>query len=358
MYQNKTESTACVMERTPWTQSDATTAVQPRVDAGDAVCARPFVEMDAHEWDELVQRSPNGTFLHSRRFLAYHGNRFCDSSVVFTAPNGAIIGVLPAALDPKDDRTVITHPGATYGGIVHDGTVHGSGMQRAIEGAVELFRLQGRRRFLYKTVPYIYHRSPTQSDVYWLHRIGATRSGCDLSATVDMGRRLAPTHMRSRSMRKACRATVVVLETPDFRRFWGLLESTLMDRHGVRPVHTIQEIELLASKFPAQIKCVIAEADGEVIAGSVLFVTDTVVHAQYYAASPRGRQLSGLDLVIEHCIELTGRLNCRYYDFGISTEERGRVLNEGLLRYKTSFGAGCCTYESYELALDRVGRSA
>lgn len=342
--------------RAPDTRSVVTAVVQPRAYANDGVLTRPFTPADAERWDDLVQRSTNGTFLHSRRFLGYHGDRFRDCSVVFTTANGAITGVLPAATDPADDYAVVSHPGATYGGIVHDGTLRGQRMAGAIEGAIELFRLQGARRLRYRVVPYIYHRSPAQEDVYWLHRLGAMRYELGLAATIDVHRRPMRTLKRSQKLRKAYRAGMVIGECTDLQPFWSVVEANLMDRHRVSPVHSLKQIELLARMFPHQIKCLVARMGDDIVAGSLFYVTDTVVHAQYNATSPRGRQVSGLDLVIECCIELTGRLGRRYYDFGISTEEHGKVLNEGLLEYKTSFGAGSCCYESYELALRETGR--
>jgi hypothetical protein len=334
------------------------TVVRPQDHATDPVCARTFSPADAEAWDRLVQRSINGTFLHSRRFLSYHGDRFRDRSVIFTIGGGPIVGVLPAALDPADDQSVVSHPGATYGGIVHDGTLQGNRMAHAMEATVELLRLQGGRKLRYRAVPYIYHRCPALEDVYWLRLLGATRYDLGLSTTVDVERRMAVTTKRRQKLRKAYRAGVIVGECHNHRLFWRVVEDNLMDRHGVRPVHSFQEMELLRQRFPDQIKCFVGRADGEVIAGSLLFMTDTVVHAQYNANTARGRQLCGLDLVIERCIELTARMGRRYYDFGISTEEHGNVLNEGLRQYKASFGAGATTYESYELVLGDVGESS
>ena len=41
-----------------------------------------FTHDDAAAWDEFVSRSPTAIFLHTRRFLAYHGNRFDDASLI------------------------------------------------------------------------------------------------------------------------------------------------------------------------------------------------------------------------------------------------------------------------------------
>jgi hypothetical protein len=43
----------------------------------------------------------------------------------------------------------------------------------------------------------------------------------------------------------------------------------------------------------------------------------------------------------------------RYFDFGVSNEKQGWMLNEGLYRFKASFGAGGVAQEFYEVTLDK-----
>ena len=103
--------------------------------AGEAAAwtglTRAYRPDDAAAWDDLVARSVNGTILHTRRFLAYHGSRFRDRSLVVTKSNGKLAGVLPAAEDPVDQSVVTSHPGLTYGGLVHDGTLYGGPLIQA-----------------------------------------------------------------------------------------------------------------------------------------------------------------------------------------------------------------------------------
>ena len=44
----------------------------------------PFTPAHSDRWDEIAERAPMGTFLHTRRFLSYHGERFRDASVLVT----------------------------------------------------------------------------------------------------------------------------------------------------------------------------------------------------------------------------------------------------------------------------------
>ena len=41
-----------------------------------------------------------------------------------------------------------------------------------------------------------------------------------------------------------------------------------------------------------------------------------------------------------------------YFDFGISTEQGGRYLNEGLIFQKEGFGARTVVYDAYELKIE------
>src|SRR4051812_20508138 len=90
-----------------------------------------FTEEHAVTWDDLVQEAPMGTFLHTRRFLSYHGERFRDASLLLRE-RGGVRALFPAAVDPADPACVASHPGATYGGVVHDGSVNGERMLEAL----------------------------------------------------------------------------------------------------------------------------------------------------------------------------------------------------------------------------------
>ena len=104
----------------------------------------------------------------------------------------------------------------------------------------------------------------------------------------------------------------------------------------------------LADGFPADIRLFTARADGELLAGTLVFQTPVVAHTQYTAAAPRGRKLSATDALLSYVIE--ERYPDRWVDFGISNERNG-TLNEGLARYKEAFGARAVMFDRYELEL-------
>ena len=105
---------------------------------------RSYYPEDACGWEDLVARACNGTFLHTRRFISYHGERFRDRSMVLQDRWKRIVGVLPAAEAPSDPEMIISHPGLTYGGIVHDGAVRGAAVVGALDAIASHYRRQSR----------------------------------------------------------------------------------------------------------------------------------------------------------------------------------------------------------------------
>lgn len=315
------------------------------------VRVRSYEASDAERWDAFCADARPATFLHSRRFLSYHGNRFQDRSLLLFDGNDSLLGLFPAALDPGDDRSVVSHPGCTYGGVVHHGALTGDAMVEALCAIADQYAAEGAQRLIYKPVPFFYHQGPAQDDLWALFRLDATRVRCDLSSTIDLDFPLPLGSRRKRSLAKAKKAGVTVVEgSAHLAELWDVLAENLDRKHGSAPVHRIDEIRLLADRFPDSVRCVAARLDGALVAGVVLFDTPIARHAQYIAASEDGQRVSALDAVFEHCIAAARRSGQRWFDFGISNERDGR-LNQGLHRFKSEFGSGGAVHEHYQLPL-------
>ena len=65
----------------------------------------------------------------------------------------------------------------------------------------------------------------------------------------------------------------------------------------------------------------------------------------------QNEKLGAGDLVIEFALLLCEQLDLSIFDFGISTENEGQFLNEGLIRYKESYGASTTVADFYGLLL-------
>lgn len=313
----------------------------------DVVC---YTDAHCAEWEAWCAEAQNATFLHTRRFLSYHGPRFKDESALIF-DSGKLRGVFPAAAAPSDADLVVSHLGATFGGIVHQGWLTGERMLQAIEVLREHYRRRGFTRLRYKAVPFAYSLAPSQDDLYALYRLRAERVQCDLSCTIDLRARRLPAQRRRRALRKARRFVQVLSGSEFVPALWDVVAENLARKHSAAPVHSAAELALLCDRFSDRIQVHCAAIDGAVHAGVILFNSANVWHAQYIASSEEGYAVSALDAVFDDVIRKAEAAGVRYFDFGTSNEQQGWVLNDGLYRFKAEFGGSGMVHEQYELVL-------
>lgn len=319
------------------------------------ILVRSLKEEEHGAWDEFCHSTFQGTFLHTRRFLSYHGDRFVDQSLVLEE-DGEWVGILPAAISPSNNNWIVSHPGATYGGLLHKGRLQGSRMVEALIQIQKYYAEQGFSRLIYKAVPSLYHRFPANDDLYALFRVGGMRSRCDLSSAIDLSDRLPVSVRRKRSLKRAVKEGVQVIVGKQYlQELWNVLRENLSVKHNVEPTHSLNEIALLFDRFPENIQCVCGLLEQRVVAGVILFNTSTTSHAQYIASSNVGYEVSALDAVFEHCINEAQNNNKSWFDFGISNEDQGKTLNDGLYKFKCEFGGGGIVHEFYELDFSSGG---
>jgi hypothetical protein len=314
----------------------------------DELSVRRYSAADRDAWDDFVRESRNGTFLFLRDYLDYHADRFPDASLLVES-GGRLRALLPATL--REDA-LVSHAGLTYGGFVVDAWMTVERMLAALEAVIPHAAATGATRLVYKTIPHIYHRQPAEDDRYALFRAGARLTRSDLLTVIDCAERGPLQERRLRSLNRARAAGVEAQFNRDFASFWPIITDNLAERYGLKPVHTLDEIELLAGRFPERILLCTAMLDGAVVAGAVAYLSDRVCHVQYNAANADGRRVNALDVVLEE-LYAWAALRVRYFDFGVSTEADGRFLNSGLVQYKESFGARSIVHDFFELELTR-----
>ncbi len=302
----------------------------------------------AAEWDEFVGRSKNGLFLFRRGYMDYHADRFADASLMFSDDDGQLVAVLPAS---ASGDVVTSHAGLTFGGVVSDERMKAALMLELFDALEAHLRARGFAKLVYKAVPHIYHLLPSEEDLYALFRKGARLFRRDISSTVDMRARLPFSKGRKYSVKQARKAGLRVAESRDFRRFMRMEEELLAAKYNVRPTHTADEMELLASRFPQEIKLFVSLGGDELMAGVVVYEYGGVAHAQYISATEEGKRTGALDLILDHLIN-DYYAGARYFDFGISTERGGQYLNEGLIENKQGFGGRAVVHDFYEWDLN------
>lgn len=302
------------------------------------------------EWDIFVNDAKNATFLFRRDYMDYHADRFEDFSLIARNSKGDIVALLPAN---RETDTLVSHGGLTYGGWI------GHYRHFDILALLEIQRLaneflisEGFKHLIYKPIPYIYTSIPADEDRYMLFRNNAQLIGCQISSAINLHSEAGPDKSQLRKFKAASNAGLSVSQTNDFSYFWKILTELLTRRYSTIPVHSLEEIELLSMRFPDNIQLFTVQNNkGETVAGTVMYLCGNVAHSQYIAASAEGKEANALVLLFNTLIEKYRSEGYHWFDFGISTENRGTYLNEGLVRQKLSFGGRGINYDIYKIDL-------
>ena len=303
-----------------------------------------YEDKQKHLWDEFIAKSKNGTFLFCRDYMEYHSDRFTDFSLMFF-DDDRLIAVMPANIK---DNMLFSHGGLTYGGIVSDQKMKMSIMVEIFNILEEYLRNQGIKKLIYKAIPHIYHDIPAEEDLYALFLHNARLVRRDAASTIFIKERV-PFSRGTRSWIKKCKKIgLEIKRSYDFSTFMSIEEDVLQRKYDVRPAHAADEIQLLARRFSENIKLFAVFKDNDMIAGTIMYETKNVAHAQYSGSNIEGKKLGASHLLFGFLInECYG--DKRYFDFGISTEKNGRYLNLGLIDFKERLGARATTYDFYEM---------
>lgn len=298
-------------------------------------------------WNELVARAKNGHFFFYRDYMEYHRDRFTDFSLMVYDEKERLVAILPANIR---DNEAISHGGLTFGGVVVDNKMTASKMLAVFKALLDFMKGSGIKKFIYKAMPYIYNKYPAEEVLYALFYYNARLVRRDVSSTICLENKLKYEERRRRAVKRGYKNNYMLGESCDYQGFVNLLDAVLSKYHGIHPVHTAAELELLAARFPKNIKLYTAEKNGTIEAGTLIFEEGAVVHTQYMANSDTGKNTGALDCLIDYLITEVYQ-DRKYFDFGISCENNGRYLNEGLAAQKEGFGARTVVQDFYEIDL-------
>lgn len=308
---------------------------------------RRYRREDKELWNSFVSKARNATFLFDRNYMDYHADRFDDNSFMFYH-KGKLKAVLPANVAGD---TLYSHQGLTYGGLLLDKKATVEDVLECFDSLNSWLRENGISKVVYKALPWIYQQYPSEEDLYALTwKCKAQLISRNIASTIVIDNKLKFAESRKSGIRKALSLNIEVGESNDVDGFWHVLEDNLGNRYNAKPVHTASEMKLLMSPFPNNIKLYVAKMNGEIVGGTLIYVTPQVVHTQYISASVEGKKHGALDLLFDYIINKV-YANCRYFDFGKSTEQGGAYLNEPLIFQKEGFGGRGVCYDWYQWEL-------
>lgn len=296
-------------------------------------------------WDSFIKEAKNATFLFQRDFMEYHSDRFIDHSLLIYKKE-KLIAVLPANISGFE---LHSHQGLSYGGLVLGEKITFEETFQVFKSLLIYLESEGVEILKLKLLPKIYHQLPSDEIDYLLFLVKASLTRRDITSCVLNEKPLKITSSnRLRGIKKGIKNELEVREEADFTSFWEeVLEPNLKQIHNQKPVHSLEEIALLQSRFPKNIKQFNVYKNDEIVAGATIFESSEVAHAQYISANDEGRQTGGLDFLFKYL--LAHFSNKKYFDFGISNEAQGMRINKGLLNWKETFGGRSITHDFYEI---------
>jgi hypothetical protein len=280
--------------------------------------------------------------------MDYHKDRFEDFSLLIYKGE-RLYALLPANIN---DDVVYSHQGLTYGSFVLQDSAKLKSTFLAFKEVLKFLFEERIKKLDIRIIPSFYNSLPSDELEYILYKAEASLVKRDVILLIDYQNKLRFQKNRREGINKAKRKGLLVKVDGDYEKFWNeILIPNLKEKYNTSPVHSLDEIKLLAARFPKHIKQVNVYQDDKIVAGTTLFLTKNVVHPQYISGNENKNELGSLDLlmndVFDHFKE--GR---NYFSFNTSSEENGKLLNEGLLFWKESCGARPLIFNNYEINTD------
>lgn len=310
-----------------------------------------YQENDYENWNAFIGKAKNATFLFHRDFMEYHNDRFQDYSLI-VLDGEKWVAVLPANVVGNE---VFSHQGLTYGGLVYSEKIKLASVIGIFRSLLLFLNDTKMEKLQLKLIPSIYHQKPAEELNYTLFLAEAQLIRRDSMSVIDLSKPYKISKTRKECIRRGKRNTLVIKEELNLKLFWEeVLEPNLDKKHQAKPVHTIAEIEMLQRKFPNNIRHFNVYQDDKIVAGTTIFISENVAHPQYVSGMDNKNELGSLDFLYHHLITSVFKEK-RFFDFGISNEEQGKKLNEGLVFWKESFGASIIVHDFYEVKTSNYG---
>lgn len=325
---------------------------------------KEYTKQEKDKWDRFVlKESMNGTFLQTRNFLEYHGTRFKDSSLIIYKGENVIVAIIPACrLEENGKKVFSSHPGSTFGGIVFGEKFYNI---EHVEAVVTLFenyiRKENYQIIQLKCTPEIFCKKRNDLINYYLYKNGYY-SYEELSSYIDFDD-YQDEIIKNFTARKRRDYKYSLQNSLEFRKlqineiyiFYNILIQNL-HKFGTKPVHSLQELtEFKEKRLKDKIEFYGVFHQGEMIAGSMVFRFERkVFHTQYLAVKQDKLDFYPMNFLNENLIEEAKREKFRYFSFGISTENKGKVLNKSLAQFKEGFGTSFAVNRIYEKTIGEV----
>ncbi len=306
-------------------------------------------------WDAFVEKSGQGTIFHKQKFLAYHENKKTISEnfhhLLFYRGD-SLVGLLPLGLVLENGIPTLKSPfGSSFGGFItkEDSLVDASEMIIAI---LQYAQEKNIGRIKVTPSPQCYLTKLNSNFDFALLKNGFNLVNRDLCQVVDLQNKKEEEIFSSYSyacqkqIRKAEREGFKIQENSDLEEFHALLVEN-RQRHGVKPTHTLQDLQKLFELIPKDLKLFGIYLGEELQAGMLCLKANERVLLNFYTCQIEKAVGLGIsNLLVHESLIWALKAGYRTYDFGTSSLQM--EPNFGLIRFKESFGSGSILRDTYQ----------
>lgn len=305
----------------------------------------PYQPIFKEEWNHFTSISNQDTFLFHRDFMDYHSDRFQDYSLMIFKKD-KLVALLPAN---RIGNEVYSHHGLSYGGLIYEKNLKSEEIIETFKAILKFLNENDIARFILKEIPNIYLHNTTNNPLTYLcFKTQAKLVRTDMHSVVDLQFK-SYSNSRKEGLKRGQKHNLIVKETDSFDDFWNtILIPNLKSKHGVEPVHSLEEIGLLKSRFPKNIRQFNVFYNDELVGGTTIFETENVAHCQYISGNSDKNELGSLDFLHIHLLDNV-YMDKKYFSFGTSNIESGQKINKGLQFWKEGFGARSITQAFYNI---------
>ena len=290
------------------------------------------------EWDEFVlNNSANGTIFHTQKFLSYHPkDRFDDQSIMLYEKN-KLVCVIPCA---RIGDRFFSHPGTSAGGPV---ILKKYFKLKYIIEIIDLMLDYYDNKLDFRLVESYFVDNSNEAILYCiLHKMNVLPEISTYKKTDFGDKFFSISQNRTRSaVRKLEREGFFteIASLSEYELFYNLLEKNLV-KFETKPVHSFSEIlNLVDILSNDQLLFLLKDKNGKICACSwVIKATQDVWHTQYIVKNYDRIENGLVELLLINIADYANQNNVNILSLGISTENKGRLLNQNLISFKEHLG--------------------
>lgn len=300
------------------------------------------------KWNDFVANAKNATFLFHRDFMEYHSDRFEDFSLLVIDDKHNLKAILPAN---RVGEVVYSHQGLTYGGLVLEKNVKYEQIKSLFELVFQYLKSNKIKNLIYKPINSYYQSQKAEEYLFILFEKKATLLKREFNLCIPFREAYRISKSKLKHYRKNVKLDLEMKHDADFSIFWkDVLIPRLQNKHEAKPVHSLNEIEYLASKFPDNIHQYSLYFENSIVAGITVFKSGKVIKSQYGATTDLGEKLRALDYLYFKLFEKYSK-EFDFFDMGTCTENNELGYNEGLLTQKEELGCSLFNQDTYSISL-------